>query len=117
MRGRKDATRIRHMIQSVERLEVLMRDVDQQKFIDDFVIHTAAERLLEIIGEAAARLSDEFKQAQNHIPWNQMKNLRNIISHEYFEVDYNALWDIIQNDVPKLKSELLRIIEDEDFEA
>lgn len=110
----KDITRLKHMLDSIEKMEILLSGVELEKFLNDFIIHLSAERLLEIIGEAAARLSQGFKEKYTHVPWNEMRNLRNVISHEYFDVDYKAIWAIIQNDVPELKENLLEILKNEE---
>lgn len=112
----KNAARIAHMRQAVERLLILVDKIDEERFYEDFTIHITSERLLEIIGEATTRLDAEFKAKYPDVPWSEMKGLRNIISHEYFNVDYTAIWDIIQNDIPVLHDKLKEIIHNEGFE-
>ena len=67
----------------------------------------AAMRALEIIGEAANRVSDSTKETHPEIPWNQVIGMRNRLVHEYFRINLAAVWDTVQRDLP----ELVKLIE------
>lgn len=60
-----------------------------------------------IIGEATKRLSTEFKNIHPHIPWKDIAGMRDILAHQYDRVNFNSLWDTVENDIP----ELLMLIE------
>jgi uncharacterized protein with HEPN domain len=62
----------------------------------------AVMRPLEIIGEAARRLSQETRDAHPAIPWDQMIGMRNRLIHEYFRVNVMTVWETVQNDLPRL---------------
>ena len=66
---------------------------------------------IEIIGEAAARLSDETKVAIPGIPWVDVIGMRNRLVHVYFDIDLERLWDTVQQDLPQLAAELDRVLE------
>ncbi|MDJ0731827.1 MAG: DUF86 domain-containing protein [Crocosphaera sp.] len=55
-----------------------------------------------IIGEAVKRLSPEFRKQYSHIPWRDIAGMRDILTHQYDRVNLNTLWDVIQQDIPKL---------------
>jgi uncharacterized protein with HEPN domain len=74
-----------------------------QKSID------AVVRNLEIMGEAANRLPDEFKESHSEIEWFKIVGLRHRIVHEYFGVDLEIIWQIVQKDLPELCRSLSRI--------
>jgi uncharacterized protein with HEPN domain len=61
----------------------------------------AAMRALEIIGEAANRVSDSTKAAHPEIPWNQVIGMRNRLVHEYFRINLAAVWDTVSRDLPE----------------
>ncbi|MCU0645543.1 MAG: DUF86 domain-containing protein [bacterium] len=63
-----------------------------------------------VLGEMVARLSDDFIEKYNHIDWFKIRGFRNIVAHEYFGIDAEEVWQIIQNHVPKLKNDLTKII-------
>ena len=73
----------------------------------------AVVRNLEIIGEAAGNIPPETRSECSHIPWKRIVGLRNILIHEYFGIDLDILWDIIENYLPDLEVETRRVLEDE----
>jgi uncharacterized protein with HEPN domain len=88
--------------------------IDRNEFEDNELVQSAVIRPLEIIGEAAARVSKEFREAHPKIPWQDMVGLRNRLIHEYFRVDYGAVWDTIHEDLPKLIKMLEPLVPKED---
>ncbi len=74
--------------------------------LEDVGLQDQVARRFEIIGEAAGRLSDETRERLADIPWRSLVGLRNVLIHEYGEVDYAKLWDIIQDDLPRLVAEV-----------
>lgn len=66
----------------------------------------AVARNFEIIGEAANRLSSDFKRQHPNIDWNRIRGFRNRIVHDYFGIDYSIVWKISENYLPKLVAEL-----------
>ena len=77
-----------------------------ERFEADPVLQAAAQRWLEIIGEAAARLSDAFKAEHPDVAWRDLVGMRNILAHGYFHVDSDVMWTAIIRDVPKLRNAL-----------
>ena len=63
-----------------------------------------------IIGEMVARLSDEFIEKYDHIEWFKIRGFRNIVAHNYFGIDAEEVWQIIQNRIPELQKELQKIL-------
>ncbi len=64
-----------------------------------------------IIGEMVLRLSEELVEKYNHIDWHKIRGFRNIVAHNYFGIDAEEVWEIIQNHLPKLKDDLIKILE------
>jgi len=75
-------------------------------FETDVVLRRALERLLEIIGEAANGLSDDFKASIPGVPWRDLGRLRIVIAHHYHRVDPAQVWQIAANECPSLVAEL-----------
>jgi uncharacterized protein with HEPN domain len=75
-------------------------------FISDEFRQSAVIRQLEMAGEAAGRLSQAFRQAHPAIEAREMKALRNMLIHSYAQIDLGTVWDIIQNDLPRLRDYL-----------
>ena len=74
----------------------------------DVVLAAALERFVEIIGEAAGRVSDERKLAAPNIPWRQIVGMRNRLIHGYGAVDRDVLWNVVHDDLPGLIEKLHR---------
>ena len=73
-------------------------------------MQSACIRQLEIIGEAANYISDEAKNMFNDIEWREIVGLRNLLIHEYFGVDIQVIWEIIQNDLPPFKKRIKKLL-------
>lgn len=66
------------------------------------ITRLAVERQLEILGEAARRVSSQFREAHPELPWREIGGLRNVISHEYDKVNYESIFRIVRNRLPVL---------------
>ena len=82
-------------------------------FKRDYKTVDAVIRNFEIIGEASKNLPKEVKETYNEIPWSEMYLLRNKVSHEYFGIDYEIIWDIALNYLPENKRQIDKIIKKE----
>ena len=71
----------------------------------------AVERQVFVIGEAAARLPDEWKQRRPAVPWRKIIGLRNVLAHGYWEIDAEELWDVARNKVPEFVAELRPLLD------
>jgi uncharacterized protein with HEPN domain len=98
---------------SMQRVQEYIQDLDFQHFKWDYKTVDAVVRNFEIIGEASKNLPQSIKEKYPHLPWEEMYRLRNRISHEYFGIDYEILWDIAKNHLPGNHLELLLILEKE----
>src|SRR5690349_1690301 len=80
--------------------------MDQDAFITDELVIGGVARNLEIIGEAARQLPEEYRRAHIEIPWTQIAGLRNRIVHDYFKLDLEIIWQIIRHDLPELEKQV-----------
>ena len=78
-------------------------------FKRDYKTVDAVIRNFEIIGEAAKNIPDKVKEQYPDVPWKEMYSLRNRISHAYFGIDYEIIWDIIVNYLPFNKEQIMKI--------
>ena len=83
------------------------------EFKRDYKTVDAVIRNFEIIGEASRKLPDELKERYPEVPWSEMYLLRNKVSHEYFGVDYEIIWDVATNYLPENKSQIENILDTE----
>ena len=95
--------------ESIEKIQRYTEDMTQEDFQNDEKTTDAVVRNFEIIGEAAGRLPEDFVDRHSEIEWAKIVGLRNRIVHEYFGVDLQIVWQIIQNDLPAFKESLEKI--------
>ena len=98
------------MLLSMEKISTYIGMMDKDAFLKDARTVDAVVRNLEIIGEAASRIPDDFKGTHPEIPWRKVVGLRNRVVHEYFGVDLEIVWSVISNDLPPLKAGLRLIV-------
>jgi len=103
--SRPDDLRIADIVEAADQLATLVAD-GRQAFDTDWIRQRAAERLLEIIGEASNAISDEFKVDHPDVPWRHVVNLRHLLAHHYHRVDSDQIWTIATVNVPALSREL-----------
>ena len=82
-----------------------------ENFQKDFTFQYSCGMCIIQIGELTTRLTDDFKEKNSDIEWNQIKGLRNIYAHDYERVDFEEVWKILSQDIPELKEKLQKILE------
>lgn len=83
-----------------------------EKFCKDRKTFSAVIREFEVIGEAVGKLSDELKRRRSDVEWQDIKDFRNLLIHEYFGVDLEIVWKIIQEDLPVLMDAVRGMMEE-----
>ena len=109
-----DAKLLRHAIEAIELIEEFLGVMTFSEFENDNKTISAVVRQIEIIGEAMKHLSPVFQQKYPELRIADAVGMRNIIVHEYFDVDLKVVWDTCVEDIPKLKkavSDILIVIE------
>jgi uncharacterized protein with HEPN domain len=107
----EDLTRMRHMLESAREAMALIEDKSRQNLDAERILSLALVRLLEIVGEAASRVSQNTRREFFDIPWAQIISLRNRLIHGYDAVDMDVLWEILTDDLPPLIARLKAIEE------
>ena len=97
------------IFQSIAHIEQYTEGLSFEDFSNDAKTIDAVVRNFEVLGEAAARLSEDFKEQYSFVPWSAMVGMRNKVIHEYFGIDPEIIWKTIQEDIPALKAELKQI--------
>ncbi len=87
-----------------------VKNATYDEFCADRMMHSAVERRLEIPGEAAGRVSEEFQLAHAEIPWQEIKAIRIVLAHRYGDVNLHELWQTAQDDLPDLLPKLEALI-------
>jgi uncharacterized protein with HEPN domain len=85
---RDDTVYLRHILDAIGLIEEYTKGMSENEFLANSMAHDAFVRQLEIIGEAARNISDEFREKYSKLPWGKMSGIRNKIIHEYFNINY-----------------------------
>jgi len=97
------------MLESIDKVDQYTQGMSFDAFSNDQKSIDAVVRNLEIIGEAANRLPDDFKERHSSVEWYKVVGLRNRIIHEYFGIDLQIIWQIVHADLPALRQTLSSI--------
>jgi uncharacterized protein with HEPN domain len=111
---RREALYLADMVDAADAIERFVEGVNYDHFVGDELRQSAVLQKLIVIGEAAARLSPEFRARYSHIEWDDVVGFRNIAVHEYFAVNWSIVWVTAVEDVPFLRQQVARIIVEED---
>jgi len=101
-----DKVYLSHILGAIEQIEIYLSGTDYDSLKADNMLLDAVARELEIIGEAANNISEEFRKAHKNVPWHKAIGLRNKIIHEYFGLDLKILWETCRKDLPKFKKQV-----------
>ena len=107
----KDKGRLQHMLEMAILLEAEKANYSLEMIKNDRVAFFGLSKIVEIIGEAAYKITNEFKEFHTDLPWKQMEGMRHILVHGYFSISPNVLWDVIENDIPTIIPVIKRYIE------
>jgi uncharacterized protein with HEPN domain len=97
---------IEDILAAIRKIERYTSGMDQAVFHADEKTVDAVVRNLEIVGEAARQLPEDFVSRYPEVPWRQITGLRNRIVHEYFGLDLELIWQVVLHDLPQLKDQL-----------
>jgi len=105
-----DPVRLHHMLDAAKEAVLFAENRTRSDLESDRMLTLSLVKCIEIIGEAAARMTKERQQELPQIPWLQIISMRNRLIHAYFEIDLDAVWDTVTEDIPVLIVELEQII-------
>ena len=100
---------ITHILHSIDSIEKYLQGVSKEEFLVSEEKQDLVSRRLEIIGEAVKQLPEDFKQKHADIPWRDIGDMRNILIHVYFDVDYAIVWKTATELVPQLKKQIKKL--------
>lgn len=109
MPKRNDTLLLEDILESIFKIKQYTKGIDYNNFFDDEKTKDAVVRNLEIIGEAVNNLSAEFILKNDEVEWRKIAAFRNRLIHEYFGVNYEAVWMVINNNLDTLKDYLEKI--------
>lgn len=115
MKRRNIGLYLRDIADSISAIEEYTRSVQEGDFYSNRLVQDAVVRRLEIIGEAAKNIDDDFRSKYPDIPWKKIAGMRDIIAHGYFGVKPERIWDIVNQNLPELKKLIASVIEGQEY--
>lgn len=104
-------TSVEEIIESLTMIESYTRYVTQSGFKQGFLLQDAVIHRLEIIGDAAKNIPEDFRNAHPEIPWKEIAGLRDILIHAYFQVNIDRVWNVMKHELPDIKRKLLKVVQ------
>ena len=102
---------ITHVLENIEKIESFSNGIKKEELYKNEQKQYAIVRAVEIIGEAVKNISNSFRKEHPEILWKKIAGMRDKITHHYFGVDLDTIWDVIKKDLPDLKKKIQKILE------
>jgi uncharacterized protein with HEPN domain len=108
-KGSRDLDYLDHIADRIRRIERVTVGVDLAGFLGNEDLQALIERHIEVIGEAAGKLSQQARDLASDVPWGQVIGARNVIIHGYAEIDPKRIWGMVKDHVPALHTAIDRL--------
>lgn len=109
----KDDVRLRHMLDAAREAVSFVRDRSRADLDADRMLVLSLIKCIEIVGEAASRVTSETQRRAPEIPWQDIVGMRNRLIHAYYDIDLDRVWDTVLDDLPPLIDSLERLTAEE----
>lgn len=106
----RDGAYLWDMLQAAMEVEAVVQEHDLSAFLSNRMVMRATERMVEIIGEAAGRVSSSYRATHPEVPWPAIIGQRNILAHEYGQIDHELLYKTAAEDIPELIAQLKELL-------
>ncbi len=112
MRPPEDDVLLRDMLDHARRAVTAVAEKERGDLESDFILAAALERFIEVIGEAANKISPATKASAPQIPWREIIGMRNRLVHGYASVDHSIVWDVVSGDLVVILEVLEELVSD-----
>ena len=106
---KSDSLYIEHIISSINKIQEYIIELDLETFLADNKTQDAVVRQFEIIGEATKRISADFRDNHPDIPWLEMAGMRDVLIHDYIDVNFEIVWKTATENIPVVKNAILKL--------
>jgi uncharacterized protein with HEPN domain len=106
---KSDSIYIEHILNSINSIQEYISGLSLEIFLDDRKTQDAVVRQFEIIGEATKRISSDFQDNHPNIPWSQMAGMRDVLIHDYIDVNFEIVWKTAIENIPVVKEAILKL--------
>ena len=110
---KRDEIYLKHIFESIEKIESFTMETSKEEFMELEEKQAAVIRKIEIIGEAVKNISGAFRKQHPAVPWSEIAKTRDKLIHGYFEVNLERVWTVVKRDLPQLKRQTKKMLEEE----
>lgn len=103
---------LKHILDEINFITNETKNLTYESFVESEIYTRAFSRSLEIIGEAVKNLSNDFRETHKEIDWKKISGMRDKLIHQYFGVDYDLIWDVVENKLPVIKEKINLIFQE-----
>ena len=108
----RDKGRLEHMVDAIDNVNEYMQDVSYDVLRGDKMRYHAVVHNIQVVGEAAYKLTKEFCESHPEVPWRHIVSMRHILVHDYYNIDLQEVWNIVANDLSPLRNQLVDCLHD-----
>lgn len=108
----REPIRDKSRLQAITKIEEYTKGMTKQQLLEDSLHLHATAYNIQIIGEAVYKLTNEYKSSHSETPWRMIEKMRHILVHDYFAVDVDIMWLVIEDDIPILKQQIEKYIKE-----
>lgn len=102
---------LKHVWDELDYITGASRNLTRDDFLGNETLKRSFTRSIEIIGEAVKNLPSDFRKQHPGVDWKSIAGMRDRLIHGYFGVDYEIVWDVVKNEAPRLKEEIIRLLQ------
>ncbi len=106
----RDLSYLTDIIQAARQIQEFIQGINKTQFENSSLVQSAVIRQIEIMGEAAKRLSEKFRLEHPEIPWKRIAGMRDILIHAYDHVDIDEVWNVVETSIPALLKQIETVI-------
>lgn len=110
---KEDLIYVSHILIAIADIKEFTKGLNKKDFSKNKMAEHAVVRNIEVIGEAGKHLSATFKEKHKDIPWKDIIKMRNKVTHFYFGINYDIVWEVVRRDIPVLEEKMKAIIKSE----
>jgi uncharacterized protein with HEPN domain len=101
---------LKDILDAIRKIENYTENLTYEEFLKDELRQDGIVKNLEVIGEAVKNIPDDLREKKPHIEWKKIAGLRDILTHEYFGINLEIVWDVIWNKIPGLKTNVIDLL-------
>jgi uncharacterized protein with HEPN domain len=107
---RRDKQHLADIEEAIKRILDYTADLEYTTFLERPMVQDAVLRNFQVVGEATKKLSDKIRSSYPDVPWRNIAGMRDKIVHDYIEIEYQTVWDVIQKDLPQILTQIGQIL-------